>query len=590
MIIVEEIIANSHFYLSAVVSLPKTHRADSCCYYFWMRSLLAPTLFASVRYPSTARTLVFALVVQISHCWPSQLQRARTTVSTMTVVTRRQSQRRPTQRLGHQQQQPQQQQEPLFIPDPAPSSSSSGILEKSLTEALNPKKRQPQPVTPSPKKSIKSKASSRLTKETKIIADSISSLNSDTNDDNDNTTSNTGSLTSANVAAINPSQPFLDLAVGPNELRPSATLTTGQCFNWKAVKAVDSEGSSTPSNIASSPSALKKESAWGSHDATEWVGTLRTLQGDSIVVTIRETPTTTLYRPLTKLPDGLDLAQFLHSYFQLETSLSDLYSDWSEADTRLATIAKCIPGVRIINQDPWECLISFICSSNNNIPRITKMLSAIRQTYGKHLLTFGEDGTRDDGEGSISFYSFPSLEDLSRQATDADLRNICGLGYRSKYIVETTGLLQQLGGESYLHKLRNEQDPSVVQEALCQFCGVGRKVADCVGLFSLQQESAIPVDVHVWNIARRDYDTDGTLLEHVKSLTPSIYQTVGNLFRSRFHSKPGWAHSLLFVAELPSFRPVLPDHLVQDMEAFRVQEQAKKKEAASAKKSRKAEK
>jgi len=83
------------------------------------------------------------------------------------------------------------------------------------------------------------------------------------------------------------------------------------------------------------------------------------------------------------------------------------------------------------------------------------------------------------------------------------------------------------------------------------------------------------VDVHVWNIARRDYDADNEL-EDVKSITPRVYKTVGDLFRNRFQIKPGWAHSLLFVAELPSFRAVLPQDIVQEMEDFREEEQLRK--------------
>jgi N-glycosylase/DNA lyase len=181
------------------------------------------------------------------------------------------------------------------------------------------------------------------------------------------------------------------------------------------------------------------------------------------------------------------------------------------------------------------------------------MLDAIRREYGEPLVTVGCE----------SFYSFPSLEALAK-ATQDDLRKL-GLGYRARYLVETIALLQSLGGEEYLHKLRAISDPVKVQDELLQFSGVGRKVADCVALFSLQQDSAIPVDVHVWNIARRDYDPEGVLVD-VKSLTPTIYRQVGDLFRSRFSSKSGWAHSLLFVAELPSFRAALPTHLVEEMD------------------------
>ena len=174
-------------------------------------------------------------------------------------------------------------------------------------------------------------------------------------------------------------------------------------------------------------------------------------------------------------------------------------------------------------------------------------------------------GAEDDDEGSVQ-YSFPSLEHLQRQATEADLRTKCGMGYRAKYLIETMKTLTGLGGEMYLQELRLIKDPAIVQEKLIQFCGVGRKVADCVALFSLQQSDAIPVDVHVWNIARRDYGADALIIHTTKSLTPNIYKQIGDLFRSRFPSKSGWAHSLLFVAELPSFRQALPGDLVEEMD------------------------
>ena len=110
--------------------------------------------------------------------------------------------------------------------------------------------------------------------------------------------------------------------------------------------------------------------------------------------------------------------------------------------------------------------------------------------------------------------------------------------------------------------LRSE-DADVVQEKLVNFSGVGKKVADCVALFSLDQTEAIPVDVHVQHIACRDYDAK---LSETKSLTPTVYRRVGDIFRSRFSSHAGWAHSLLFVAELPSFRAVLPDDMVAEMD------------------------
>lgn len=450
----------------------------------------------------------------------------------------------------------------------------------------------PAPVTPSPAKKRRRRVSSPSS--TSKIASAVAVKKEELKFPS--------TLTSIAVAAINPDQPFVDLQVPPAELRPSATLTTGQCFHWRAVEQISTADERASTN-SKSP---KKESAWGSHNASklyssdllrvrhrlnegiphltldlylspiaEWVGTIRMAGGDSAVIAIQETPETTFFRPLTTTASVEDLSSALRDYFRLEDSLEDLYKSWSEADERLATIAKCIPGVRIVEQDPFECLISFICSSNNNIPRITKMVNAIRANYGEPLTIIGKE----------TFYSFPSMERLLSHATDADFRNKCGLGYRSKYILETLQILKKNGGEAYLANLRTIQDPLDVQEKLCEFCGVGRKVADCVSLFSLRQDDAIPVDVHVWNIARRDYDPEHAL-DQVKSLTPTTYHQIGNLFRSRFCEKAGWAHSLLFVAELPSFRPVLPESMIQEMDQFKQEEKLKKQEATAAKKAR----
>jgi len=372
---------------------------------------------------------------------------------------------------------------------------------------------------------------------------------------------------------------FVDLGVQAAELRPSATLTTGQCFHWRAIASAGDDV-----KVATTSREGKTKSAWGSHNATEWIGTLRVpVTGESLVVVLRETPTSVWYRTLRAPADSFDVQSFLHSYFQLpgnETtdvpSLQDLYQEWSTQCDRLRIIASSIPGVRIVDQDPWECLVSFLCSSNNNIPRITKMLNAIRREYGEPLCTITSDSL---GEGKILvdsssgkenevFYSFPSLEKLKECATEDDLRSKCGMGYRAKYLIKTMTILDSLGGESYLQELRTISDPVVVQEKLIQFQGVGRKVADCVALFSLRQCDAIPVDVHVWDIARRDYGADA-LMHTAKSLTPTIYKQVGDLFRTRFPNKSGWAHSLLFVAELPSFRPALPDDIVEEMEKVR---------------------
>lgn len=329
----------------------------------------------------------------------------------------------------------------------------------------------------------------------------------------------------------------------------------------------------------------ESSSAWGTHNETEWVGPLQ-----DMVLSIKETPTTTLYRVL-HAPKGVNTLEFVKDYFQLNIRLGPLYQKWSKRDSRLARIASVIPGVRIVRQNPVECLFSFICSSNNNIPRITKILSSFRETFGEKILDLPvrtidmeNDEVTEPLDEPLALYSFPSLEQM-KGATQTQLRGM-GLGYRAKYIIETRDLLLERGGEDYLYSLRGK-DASAVQQELLDFSGIGRKVADCVALFSLDQCEAIPVDVHVQHIASRDYDP--SILKQAKSLTPTIYNRVADLFRDKFQSYAGWAHSLLFVAELPSFRSVLPDDIVAQMDSFREAELARKSQEKDAKKKRKLE-
>ena len=368
-------------------------------------------------------------------------------------------------------------------------------------------------------------------------------------------------LMSPDLATLAPENEWIDLEVPPQELRPSATLTTGQCFNWLVVDE------SIAADVADTAAASPQKSAWGTHDAKEWVGT----PFKDHAISIRETSKTTLFRVLCGPKDGVK--EDLRRYFRLETPLAPLYEEWSKQDARLAKIAKAIPGVRILRQDPHECLFSFICSSNNNIPRITKMLSSFREIYGTFLIELPI--RKDDGEvGALSLFSFPTLSSLA-DATEGDFRKM-GLGYRAKFIIETRDLLKECGGDDYLLKLRTQRDATAVQEELIKFSGIGRKVADCIALFSLDQDDSIPVDVHVQHIASRDYDP--TVLGEAKSITPTIYRRVGNLFRDRFTNYPGWAHSLLFVAELPSFRNALPFVVVSEMDRWRKEEQRKTQE------------
>lgn len=373
----------------------------------------------------------------------------------------------------------------------------------------------------------------------------------------------------------------------------------------------------------------------------------------------------------TDAADAVEAA--LRDFLQLDCPrlMSELCAAWAAADPRMATISGCLPGMRILRQDPFECLVSFICSSNNNIPRITQMLRKLRARYGVQLLdadndaassgasaapaagsasssstSAGEasssasleaaaavaaaaavggagvvpvdveedddDGGDDDDDGGAgtgsataggssssgrtsaaasgtapalpdgSLFAFPTPDALAA-ASEADLRAL-GLGYRAKFIHRTATMVRDKGGDAWLKSLR-AMPRGQVQKELVALPGVGPKVADCVALFSLDQTGCIPVDTHVWTIACRHLDPT---LTSAKSLTPAVYERVGDLFRARYGSHAGWAHSLLFAAELPSFRHLLPAAMTAEMAAQRAVEQQQKAEQREAAKARKA--
>ena len=329
------------------------------------------------------------------------------------------------------------------------------------------------------------------------------------------------------------------LAAAPCELRLHATLDNGQCFGWRRQPG----------------------------DDAVWVGVL-----GQRLVGLRETEGDCLFRCLSSsAPGGKNdeklLRDELREYFQLDTDLRSLYDKWSRADPRMKAIAKTLPGMRVLRQEPVECLFSFICSSNNNIQRIGGMLHTLRKTYGEVLPAPGSTpglGFEPVGHGDAAeFYTFPTAERLAA-ASEAELRAL-GLGYRAAYVRQTAAAIVEAGPE-WLPGLRSSDEPDAVREALSTLSGVGPKVADCVALFSLDQASAIPVDTHVWDIACRDLDPE---LTSCGSLTPKVYQRVGELFRTRYGDHAGWAHSLLFAAELPLFTGRLPASMREEMAAFR---------------------
>lgn len=165
--------------------------------------------------------------------------------------------------------------------------------------------------------------------------------------------------------------------------------------------------------------------------------------------------------------------------------------------------------------------------------------------------------------GGVAFHDFPSPENLAGDDVEVHLREL-GFGYRAKYLAQTARLIAREKSEGWLENLSNPELPGAsgdikpegrdgyreAHRELVKLQGVGPKVADCVCLMGLGWSESVPVDTHVWQIAQRDYKFGKG--KH-KSLTKVTYDAIADHFRSLWGKEAGWAHSVLFAADLRTF-------------------------------------
>lgn len=204
------------------------------------------------------------------------------------------------------------------------------------------------------------------------------------------------------------------------------------------------------------------------------------------------------------------------------------------APTRCAPLTHSAAGVRVLRQDPVECLLSFICTSNNHVSRITAMIERLCQAFGPQLCLLDQQ----------PFHAFPSLAALAGSEAEAKLRAL-GFGYRARFVSGTARAISEGMGATGLCRLRDVPYAEARRE-LCALPGVGAKVADCVCLMALDKAEAVPVDTHVWHIARQRY---GAALG-ARSLTARVHQEIGDFFRELWGPYAGWAQAVLFCADL----------------------------------------
>ena len=178
-----------------------------------------------------------------------------------------------------------------------------------------------------------------------------------------------------------------------------------------------------------------------------------------------------------------NLEKLVKEYFDLDRNYEDIKNTLSKVDIYLENSINYGNGIRILNQDLWETIISFIISANNNIPRIKGIINRLSYKYGNKII-------RNNKE----YYTFPTVESLSK-ATVEELRKI-GLGFRDIRVYETTQKI--LNKQVDLEELHKEKDTKKIREILLTLPGVGPKVADCILLFStLKRFDVFPIDVWV---------------------------------------------------------------------------------------------
>lgn len=201
-----------------------------------------------------------------------------------------------------------------------------------------------------------------------------------------------------------------------------------------------------------------------------------------------------------------DFIDLWYEYFDLGRDYLDIKQKLSKDDIMRKAI-EFGRGMRILKQNSWEMIISFIISSNNRIPRIINIIDAISKVYGEEI----------EFEGQVR-YSFPGLEKLS--CTSIEDLDFCKSGYRCKYIVETSKMLKsgvvsadRLFGRS-TEEARNE---------LMKLSGVGPKVADCILLFSGIKQDVFPTDVWVKRVMEELYFGRETSLKEIQEFIKDYF-------------------------------------------------------------------
>ena len=223
--------------------------------------------------------------------------------------------------------------------------------------------------------------------------------------------------------------------------------------------------------------------------------------------------------------DQAAMKKWLHRHFRLDDDVEAIYAELAQREAVLAGLLERYSGIRVMRVDPWECLVFFILSANNNIPRVQRDMERIAHAFGEPI------------GGSRSTLPGPGV--LGRESALVGLEGLSlGLNKGKKI---GRAAREILSGSLDLESLVREASHRLVTDRLKALHGVGDKVANCVALFSLEQLDSFPVDVHV---AR-------SLARHYRDI-PRSPEALRRWGQRRFGRYAGYAEALLFLEDFTS--------------------------------------
>jgi N-glycosylase/DNA lyase len=201
------------------------------------------------------------------------------------------------------------------------------------------------------------------------------------------------------------------------------------------------------------------------------------------------------------------------SYFRSGDDLPSIIRKISEADPYVASLSSSCPGMRILKQEPWECLATYVLATNVNVKRIAKMVESVCDTFGRDL------GSRR---------AFPSPKQILDKRDEV---TVCKLGFREERFI---GLAENVEDGTIDLRAIGDADYAGCVDHLVEIKGVGPKVADCVALFGFGHLEAFPVDARISKCLNEIYGINGG------------YKTMAEFGRKKFGRYAGYAQEFLY--------------------------------------------